>query len=171
MHLPVSQICKVTSLSSTITSFVRKSAPMVALYWLLNFLFTYWYIREVLPTLPKEGERLRIGGYVKKAEAYPLSPKMMIFNKTFLRVDILSCLVVLQLNKYDSLKVLALLYFPSFPQLLLRMTRSRLAFGQKHTLYGVGATRRSGSRQLLLHLATPLNEWKSNRILIDYLLY
>ena len=83
---------------------------------------------------------------------------MMIFNKTFLRVDILSCLVVLQLNKYDSLKVLALLYFPSFPQLLLRMTRSRLAFGQKHTLYGVGATRRSGSRQLLLHLATPLNE-------------
>jgi len=95
---------------------------------------------------------------LKKAEAYPLSPKMMIFNKTFLRVDILSCLVVLQLNKYDSLKVLALLYFPSFPQLLLRMTRSRLAFGQKHTLYGVGATRRSGSRQLLLHLATPLNE-------------
>lgn len=31
----------VTSRSSTWTSFVRKSAPMVALYWLLNFLFTY----------------------------------------------------------------------------------------------------------------------------------
>lgn len=24
---------------------------MVALYWLLNFLFTYWFISEVLPTL------------------------------------------------------------------------------------------------------------------------
>lgn len=43
--------CIVTSLSSTITSFVRKSAPIVALYWLLNFLFTYWFIRDVFPTL------------------------------------------------------------------------------------------------------------------------
>lgn len=43
--------CIVTSLSSTMTSFVRKSAPIVALYWLLNFLFTYWFINEVLPTL------------------------------------------------------------------------------------------------------------------------
>ena len=43
--------CIVTSLSSTMTSFVRKSAPMVALYWLLNFLFTYWFINEVFPTL------------------------------------------------------------------------------------------------------------------------
>ena len=24
---------------------------MVALYWLLNFLFTYWFISDVLPTL------------------------------------------------------------------------------------------------------------------------
>ena len=45
--------CIVTNLSSTITSFVRKSAPMVALYWLLNFLFTYWFISEVLPTLER----------------------------------------------------------------------------------------------------------------------
>lgn len=29
------------SLSSNCTSFVKKSAPIVALYWLLNFLFTY----------------------------------------------------------------------------------------------------------------------------------
>lgn len=43
--------CIVTSLSSTITSLVRKSAPMVALYWLLNFLLTYWFIKDVLPTL------------------------------------------------------------------------------------------------------------------------
>lgn len=46
--------CMVTSLSSTITSFVRKSAPIVALYWLLNFLFTYWFISEVFPTLKWE---------------------------------------------------------------------------------------------------------------------
>ena len=44
----------VTSLSSTITSFVRKSAPIVALYWLLNFLFTYWFMSEVFPTLKLE---------------------------------------------------------------------------------------------------------------------
>ncbi len=43
--------CSVTVLSSTWTSFVRKSAPMVALYWLENFLFTNWFINEVFPTL------------------------------------------------------------------------------------------------------------------------
>ena len=43
--------CMVTRRSSTMTSFVRKSAPIVALYWLLNFLLTYWFINEVLPTL------------------------------------------------------------------------------------------------------------------------
>jgi len=57
--------CMVTSLSSTCTSLVRKSAPMVALYWLENFLLTYWFIREVLPT--------------------PLSPRIMTFNSVRLR--------------------------------------------------------------------------------------
>lgn len=46
--------CIVTSLSSTITSLVRKSAPIVALYWLLNFLFTYWFMSDVFPTLKLE---------------------------------------------------------------------------------------------------------------------
>lgn len=32
--------CRVTTLLSTVTSFVRKSAPIVALYWLVNFLLT-----------------------------------------------------------------------------------------------------------------------------------
>ena len=32
----------------------HKSAPMVALYWLLKRLFTYWFIREVLPTLRRD---------------------------------------------------------------------------------------------------------------------
>ena len=32
----------------------HKSAPMVALYWLLNRLFTYWFMSEVFPTLRKE---------------------------------------------------------------------------------------------------------------------
>lgn len=43
--------CIVTSLSSTMTSLVRKSAPMVALYCDVNFLLTYWFISEVFPTL------------------------------------------------------------------------------------------------------------------------
>lgn len=46
--------CTVTWRSSTCTSLVRKSAPIVALYWLLNFLSTYWFISEVLPTLRRE---------------------------------------------------------------------------------------------------------------------
>jgi hypothetical protein len=41
----------VTSLSSTWISLVRKSAPMVALYSLVNFFWTYWFMSEVLPTL------------------------------------------------------------------------------------------------------------------------
>ena len=49
--LAVARTCMVTSLSSSITSLVRKSAPIVALYALLNFRFTNWFISEVLPTL------------------------------------------------------------------------------------------------------------------------
>lgn len=49
--------CMVTRRSSTMTSFVRKSAPMVALYWLENFLLTYWFISEVFPTLRAKRER------------------------------------------------------------------------------------------------------------------
>lgn len=59
--------CMVTSRSSTCTSFVRKSAPMVALYWLLNFLFTYWFISDVLPTL--RAARARRRGSVSGAGA------------------------------------------------------------------------------------------------------
>ena len=43
--------CIVTDRSSILTSFVKKSAPMVALYWLENFFVTNWFIRDVLPTL------------------------------------------------------------------------------------------------------------------------
>ena len=65
--------CIVTRRSSTMTSFVRlrlegnygryvvnaclvhthKSAPIVALYWLLNRLLTYWFMSDVFPTLNK----------------------------------------------------------------------------------------------------------------------
>lgn len=31
----------------------HKSAPIVALYWLLNRLFTYWFMRDVFPTLDR----------------------------------------------------------------------------------------------------------------------
>jgi hypothetical protein len=65
----------VTRVSSTMTSFVKldgdkvssqygeptarwsgthKSAPIVALYWLLNRLLTYWFIKEVFPTLQEQ---------------------------------------------------------------------------------------------------------------------
>lgn len=67
--MPRRLTCIVTVLSSTNTSFVRllikgqrydkamvnaytnKSAPIVALYWLLKRLFTYWFMSEVFPTL------------------------------------------------------------------------------------------------------------------------
>ena len=45
------------------TSLVRKSAPMVALYWFENFLLTYWFIKDVFPT--------------------PESPRIMTFSNTF----------------------------------------------------------------------------------------
>jgi len=43
--------CNVTSLSSSCSSLVRKSAPMVALYSFENFFCTYWFMSDVLPTL------------------------------------------------------------------------------------------------------------------------
>lgn len=61
--------CIVTTRSSTTTSFVKKSAPIVALYWLEKRLFTYWFISDVLPT--------------------ELSPKMMTFRRTFFLVAII----------------------------------------------------------------------------------
>lgn len=39
--------CIVTVLSSISISFVKKSAPMVALYSLVNFFCTYWFIKLV----------------------------------------------------------------------------------------------------------------------------
>ena len=41
---------------------------MVALYWLENFLLTYWFMREVFPT--------------------PESPRMMTLSRTFLRPEV-----------------------------------------------------------------------------------
>lgn len=73
-NMPISVVsfstCIVTSLSSTMTSFVRKSAPIVALYWLLNFLFTYWFINEVLPTLGKRKVTREHSGRGKKVRYY-----------------------------------------------------------------------------------------------------
>ena len=46
----VARTCIVTNRSSTRTSLVRKSAPIVALYEALNFLLTYWFIKLVFPT-------------------------------------------------------------------------------------------------------------------------
>ena len=38
-------------MSSITVSLVRKSAPIVALYWVEKRLLTYWFIRDVFPTL------------------------------------------------------------------------------------------------------------------------
>ena len=44
-------ILNTLTLSSTMISLVRKSAPIVALYCDVKRLDTYWFIREVFPTL------------------------------------------------------------------------------------------------------------------------
>ena len=79
----------VTSLSSTCTSLVRKSAPIVALYWLENFLFTYWFISDVLPTLRHTGsvsaETLQLCFSASRALPHPLSPSMMTFRRVRFR--------------------------------------------------------------------------------------
>ena len=54
----------------------HKSAPMVALYWLLNRLLTYWFMREVLPTLQRQPLRHGPGGEPVHT-TYPLSPRMI----------------------------------------------------------------------------------------------
>jgi hypothetical protein len=49
---------------------------MVALYWLLNRLFTYWFMSDVLPTLGNEIH----GGILEKVEpTNPLSPRMITY--------------------------------------------------------------------------------------------
>ena len=63
---------------------------MVALYWLENLLFTYWFIKDVFPTLlSRELNKVRNLIHKQIIISYPLSPKMMIFNKTFFLVAIL----------------------------------------------------------------------------------
>lgn len=47
----VEHTCRVTSLSSMTVSFVKKSAPMVALYCVEKRLLTYWFMSDVFPTL------------------------------------------------------------------------------------------------------------------------
>ena len=47
---PHTHTCIVTRRSSICTSLVRKSAPIVALYWLENLCETNWPIKLVLPT-------------------------------------------------------------------------------------------------------------------------
>lgn len=57
-HLEPLFTCMVTSLSSIWISFVRKSAPIVALYSLENFFCTYWFMSDVLPTLQQGTTRV-----------------------------------------------------------------------------------------------------------------
>lgn len=83
----------VTSLSSIVTSFVRKSAPIVALYWLLNFLFTYLRARGAeggqAPARARAWGRAARGRlvthwFIRLVLPTPLSPRMITFNSTFL---------------------------------------------------------------------------------------
>lgn len=54
-----------TNLSSTMTSFVRKSAPMVALYWFEKRLLTSWFMSDVFPTLFVPGRLGSVSGNVQ----------------------------------------------------------------------------------------------------------
>lgn len=89
IHIPT---CIVTSLSSTITSLVRKSAPMVALYWDVNFLLTYWFISEVFPTLQGEGEvgRGRVHG-TETCIAHWSSIHTRVCMHTYMHVSHIPC--------------------------------------------------------------------------------
>lgn len=55
-----------------------KSAPIVALYWLLKRLLTYWFMSDVLPTLKRcqQGSSM----YITLCKAHPLSPRMITFE-------------------------------------------------------------------------------------------
>ena len=53
----------------------NKSAPMVALYWLLNLLFTYWFMSEVFPTLVSRHQSLWEYEETKGSELTHCRPK------------------------------------------------------------------------------------------------
>ena len=81
-----------TTLSSTTVSLVRKSAPMVALYWVLNFLFTWmlvWGRNKRTDVLIHEGclaDTAYISlWYMREKGRYPLSPRMMTLRRAFRR--------------------------------------------------------------------------------------
>lgn len=67
---------------------------MVALYELENFLLTYWFMREVLPTLQTDShinELCLVQLFSNTSPLsfpcfllYPLSPRIITFNSTFL---------------------------------------------------------------------------------------
>jgi hypothetical protein len=60
------------------TSFVKKSAPIVARYELVNCFLTYWFRREVLPTLY----------FILFKLNYPASPNTITLSKHLLLEDI-----------------------------------------------------------------------------------
>ena len=55
------------------TSFVRKSAPMVALYWLLNLLLTYLYCGYWGGGIPKRGVQMRRRPVPRKVSTVPFT--------------------------------------------------------------------------------------------------
>ncbi|TFK36724.1 hypothetical protein BDQ12DRAFT_686388 [Crucibulum laeve] len=60
-----------------------KFAPMVAFYWLLNRLLTYWFMREVSPTLsPRKLMSYMVSAAEWKRRTNPLSPGIMTLSRT-----------------------------------------------------------------------------------------
>lgn len=112
--------CMVTFLSSISISLVKKSAPMVALYSLENLRCTYWFMRDVFPTLCDTMGKVRrekvpntmtskpmpegfSGGpsvvniWLFKpttSQSHPLSPRMMTFRRRRVFDDILPSTVM-----------------------------------------------------------------------------
>ena len=91
----------VTGLSSIMSSLVRlgsggistnvpteaimgvsyKSAPIVALYWLLKRLVTYWFMRDVFPTLQyRLISSTYDGDEANTTITYPLSPRIITYS-------------------------------------------------------------------------------------------
>lgn len=115
--------CIVTRRSSTMTSFVRKSAPIVALYWLLNFLFTYWFMREVFPTLTtqdREETKVILNLNTAKVVVFQCTHRIilptyteLIFHLSFLTQQLIVSLAI------QTAAAGFLHLYPSLPKLIL----------------------------------------------------
>ncbi len=88
-------------LSPLSSSFVKKSAPIVALYWSENWFFEYLFNKLVFPTLKYKNILL-----LNLNISYPASPRIITFNRYFLwDIFVMFYFFIINNNSMNSIKL------------------------------------------------------------------